>query len=195
MDTETPQQEPEARALKRQKPEASAAPVSTAPVVHPRELSDAEQLKTVMDQINALTGGGSSQSPNQGQVTASPTEASPTPGAAEPITPTPPPPPAAPSPSLQPPASPLGQVAISVPAAFKSYDVVQVSNPQSRYYGGLFQVGDCQDGQVHGYSITEGGGREFFTVGIMEVSYVGKSKVRARVPCSAKWLAQHRVTQ
>jgi len=175
----------EARALKRRKPElfevpeAQAAPIS-AP--HPRELSDAEQLKTVMDQINALTGGGGT---NQGQVTASPTEAPPTPGAAEPTTPKPPP--AAPA---KPPV-----VVIAAPAAFKAYDVVQVSNPQSRYYGILFQVGDCQNGQVHGYAITEGGGREFFTLGIMEVRWIGESKIRARVPCSSKWLAQHRVTR
>lgn len=183
MATDQEQPEPTIR-LKRttvEPPESGpmiAASKTVAP--HPREPSDAEQLKTVMDQINALAGGGST---NQGQVTAPPSE-------------TPQPSPAAPSPNLQPPASPPPPVvATAAPAAFKPYDVVQVSNPQSRYYGLLFQIGDCQNGQAHGYAITEGGGREFYTLSIHEVVHIGEAKIRARVPCSSKWLEQHKVTQ
>ena len=149
-----------------------------------RELTDAEQLKKTMAEIEALSGGASVGQP-----------ASPPPDATLPLASNHPP--AAPfnlnvpEEVKQPPSSPP-MVAVSAPGAFKPYDVVQVYNNENRHYGVLFQVGDVRDGQVHGYILMEHGKREFITVRAEHLKLIGESRVRLRIPCSAKWLAEHR---
>lgn len=157
-----------------------------------RELTDAEQLKKVMAQIEELSGG------------ASVGTALPPPDATLPLASSPPPaapfnlnlekpenPRAAPEEVKQPPADPP-VVAIAAPRAFKPYDVVQVYGKESRHYGVLLTVGDVKQGSLHGYILMEGGRREFLTVKVEEVVLIGESRVRLKIPCSGQWLAEHR---
>jgi len=73
------------------------------------------------------------------------------------------------------------------------YDVVQVINSKSKYYGVLFIVGDMVDTTIHGFYVTPGGGREFVTVDISEIKtdkacgIMGEAIVKARNPCSEEW--------
>jgi hypothetical protein len=153
-----------------------------------RELTDAEQLKKTMREIEALSGG-------VRQLASHPADAMPPPASE--------PPPAAPiSDSVKVLAAvigagiqPAGLPPLIAPGAFKPFDVVQVYSKEHRHYGVLFQVGDVKGGSVHGYILSEGGKREFITVKAGELHLIGESRVRLKVPCSGQWLAEHRETK
>jgi len=159
-----------------------------------RELTDAEQLAKTMSEIKALSGDASP--PSSLGTTQESSQAPPAP-----VEPPAAPfnlnwekagnPRAEPEEVKQPPAS-LPVVTVSAPGAFAPYDVVQVYNNESRYYGVLFQVGEMKEGSVHGYFLKEGGKREFITVKAGEIKLIGESRVRLRQPCSGKWLSEHR---
>lgn len=71
------------------------------------------------------------------------------------------------------------------------HDVVQVNNRDSQHHGVFFAIGAIKDGWVHGYRLTEQGGKDFITVKTTEVHRIGPAKVRSQVPCSRQWIEQH----
>ena len=74
---------------------------------------------------------------------------------------------------------------------FHVCDVVQVNDQQSRHYGQFFTLGDIKHGKAHGFYIQEGTKKEFITVPVEAIHFIGRAKVRARVACSTKWIADH----
>jgi len=87
-------------------------------------------------------------------------------------------------PKLHPPTS---EAPVQVIVGIVIHDVVQVTNPNSAYYGVLFQAGDIQKGLVHGFHMISGGRREYVTVGVDECKLIGPSKVRSKDPTSPLW--------
>lgn len=147
----------------------------------PEDPSKEAELQNVMEQIKALSGGVEEKTPTLGPVPAQAPD---------------PPPAAPPTPAmLQKEAEALKAIATLKRAkakAFTIHDVVQITSRESSRYGVLFQVGDIESNEVHGYSIREHAGREFVTAKLGEVAFVGESKVRLKTTCSPKWMADHR---
>lgn len=158
-----------------------------------------QELSDVMKQIAAFTASEQSQALSGAAV--SPTEpaavvtqqAAPLPSA-----------PAATEAQSLPGAAPNAQPAPSTPAPpqpprgtpnvlgdARSHDVVQVNNRDNQHHGVFFTIGAIKDGWVHGYRLTEHGGKDFITVKAHEVHRIGPAKVRSQVPCSRQWIEQH----
>jgi hypothetical protein len=118
------------------------------------------------------------------------------------VTPPPPPPPfvlreqAPARPGVAGPQSPPGDKNLELPGSpFHKHDVVQVVDPKHSFYGLFFVVGDVLRDKVHGYHMVEGHGRkEYITVDMSAVYYIGSSKVRSQNPCSPKWIADNRAS-
>lgn len=87
---------------------------------------------------------------------------------------------------------PEQSLAAPVLSSFDVHDVVQVVNPNSPFFGVLFQIGDMQTGQVHGFHMMSGGKREYVTVGTDECKMIGPSKVRSKDPTSPQWKMDHK---
>ena len=148
-----------------------------------------QELSDVMKQIAALTGSEQSQAlSGDAAVPAAPlpsvpaaTEAQSLPGVA---------PNTQPAPSTPvPPQPPRGTPNVLGDA--QPHDVVQVNNRDSQHHGVFLTIGAIKDGWVHGYRLTEQGGKDFITVKINEVHRIGPAKVRSQVPCSRQWIEQH----
>lgn len=75
---------------------------------------------------------------------------------------------------------------------FRMNDVVQVNEPGNRHYGVFFVVSDARHGKIHGWYMMEGLKKEFITMPVGSVHYIGSAKVRTRVGCSPKWLSDNR---
>ena len=97
------------------------------------------------------------------------------------------------APSFPPQPPPQPPLADELPGSpFKRHDVVQILDRNSRLYGAFFIIGDVLRGRAHGYFLSEGLKKEFVTVEVAHCWYVGSSKVRSQVSCSAKWISDNR---
>jgi hypothetical protein len=76
-----------------------------------------------------------------------------------------------------------------LPVTPQIHDVVQVNNPNSEHFGVLFQIGDINEGKLHGFIMHTGGRKEFVTVGVGEVIVVGIARMRSKQPVSEQWAA------
>jgi hypothetical protein len=150
------------------------------------EMSKAEQVKTIMDQINSIHPTGIVQPPQ--------------PDLNIPTTPNPVPPSPAPPQAAQvatPPPAPQFIEDVVHPAAEEDYgiispkDVVQVTGTESRIYGVIYVVGDIRGEDVHGYCVMPiAGEKRFVTEQYGRLTKIGVASVLSRTPCHADWLRQ-----
>lgn len=92
---------------------------------------------------------------------------------------------------IRPPVDPADLLIPLIGTPFHVADVVQVKDPQSRHYGQFFTLGDIRHGKAHGFYMLEGTKKEFVTVPMEAIHFIGRAKVRARVACSPKWIADN----
>lgn len=92
---------------------------------------------------------------------------------------------------------PREQLDVPIPilgTPFNVCDIVQVilvPEQPSRYVGMCFILGDIKHGKAHGFYFHESGKKEFLTVPENQIYFIGRAKVRARVNCSPKWIADN----
>lgn len=174
-----------------------------APRQHPSELSNQKQLEAMLKQI-ALANGGTLDGLDKGPVeptgdTPIPTAATAAPAVSAQYVPPAPPPaqemkPGDPASKMSRPmledAQPI-VVTTRLSGSVMIGDLVQVLDPKlpNRIYGITFIVGGIKGGNVHGFTIRPGGGKEFFTVPEASVHSYGESQVKARVATSPEWEA------